>query len=713
MRTSGTGTGNDLHPPTEPALRRALVEEREIADALCRLGVALSKAPTVQARLERLLAVGCQLLHAEEGTLIWKQGRRRLRLSYPRLLGTEEVGGAAGLDGLLEGLFREEPSLCIDDLALEPELSERLAFILPAGDEGAATHRSAVVALLRTAGDAPVGALAFSHGAPRLHPPRARVLLEALGAQAVLALEGELRAEAEEQHREADRLQAVASERSRLLQLLREIPAGIAVLRGRDPVVTFANPTYCALVGRGDLVGRRAREALPHFEELGFGTLYDRVLKTGTSVSDSAFAVTTKRKRRPPAERFLSFTAQPLRSISGETDGVLVCTIDVTEQVLARRRLQAEGELAVHQQRWLEQVLDQVPFATLLIEPGSANVIFANRRAVEYDGSGLPRRSDVLSMARRHVCFDTHGKRIPTEQLPAMRAARGEALHGEELTWQTALGMRSVLATSAALPAAWGHPDTVLLAFTDVTELKRVQAELQQAVHVRDDFLTIASHELNTPLTPLRLQIERLRRVIPLDEKQARMVRAAERQVTRVSRLVAQLLDVSRIVHGKLDLRPERVELRELVEETLLTLSDEQQSRVQLVPGPPVVGAWDPFRLQQVVGNLVSNALKYGGTGPVEVRVEAQGGEAVLAVTDHGRGIAREHQSRIFERYERGDARPTDGGFGLGLWITREVVQASGGRIVLSSEPGRGSTFTVFLPDQTRAAAPNVSGSRR
>ncbi len=112
----------------------------------------------------------------------------------------------------------------------------------------------------------------------------------------------------------------------------------------------------------------------------------------------------------------------------------------------------------------------------------------------------------------------------------------------------------------------------------------------------------------------------------------------------------------------------------------------------------PVVGRWDPFRLDQIVTNLLSNAVKYGHGKPIEVKVEASGDVARLSVTDHGIGIAPSNQARIFGRFERAVSERHFGGFGLGLWIVRQIIESHGGAIRVSSEPGQGSTFTVELP---------------
>jgi signal transduction histidine kinase len=163
---------------------------------------------------------------------------------------------------------------------------------------------------------------------------------------------------------------------------------------------------------------------------------------------------------------------------------------------------------------------------------------------------------------------------------------------------------------------------------------------------------------------------------------------------------VSELLDISRIRLGRLELQPEPVELGELVRGVMEQLEEEPAwvaSEHTLHVEGPVTGRWDRSRMEQVVGNLLSNAVRYGQGKPVDVTVRARDGEAWLLVRDRGIGIEPEALKRIFERFERAASR-NFGGLGLGLYITRQIVEAHGGTISVESELGVGSTFTVKLP---------------
>jgi signal transduction histidine kinase len=242
----------------------------------------------------------------------------------------------------------------------------------------------------------------------------------------------------------------------------------------------------------------------------------------------------------------------------------------------------------------------------------------------------------------------------------------------------------------------------------DITDRKRIEAELLQAVRDRDDFLSIASHELRTPLTTLQLEVEGLARSAakttdgaPPGDRLLRSVDAIAVQTARLIRLVEELLDMSRLAGGQVRLQPTSVDLGALVKDIVLRFKsslDTAQCSVELDIEDRVVGAWDRLRIEQVASNLLSNAIKYGAGKPICIAVGRSGTDAVLAMRDLGIGVAPEHQTRIFRRFERAVSTENYGGFGLGLWISREITHAHGGSIHVDSSLGKGATFTVKLP---------------
>jgi PAS domain S-box-containing protein len=227
----------------------------------------------------------------------------------------------------------------------------------------------------------------------------------------------------------------------------------------------------------------------------------------------------------------------------------------------------------------------------------------------------------------------------------------------------------------------------------------------RQAVAVREDFLSIASHELKTPLTALQLSVQRLLRGTGTDgslgRSAASMLATVERSTRRLAQLVDDLLDISRIVSQKTAFEREDVDLFTVVPKVVSDAQDmlsKAGCSVTVIGDGDASGYWNRDRLRLVMNNLLSNAAKYGPGKPIELAVVPAKSSVQISVTDHGIGIAKEMQSRIFERFERAVSEREYGGFGLGLWIVKQIVEGFGGMVDVASEPGQGSTFTVILP---------------
>jgi PAS domain S-box-containing protein len=240
---------------------------------------------------------------------------------------------------------------------------------------------------------------------------------------------------------------------------------------------------------------------------------------------------------------------------------------------------------------------------------------------------------------------------------------------------------------------------------------QRVEArtsELKLAVKFRDDFLSIASHELKTPLTTLKLQAQLRKRTFGKDgiknftsEKFRRMFESDERQINRLTRLVDDMLDITRLGSGKLSLKKETVDLNALIEDILDRFQPQLMAAgcaLTFEETDRIIGLWDPYRIEQVFINLLTNATKYGSGKPVHVTISKDSQTARFVIRDEGRGISEDDIARIFEKFERATLANEVSGLGLGLYIVSQIIEAHGGKITVESNLNIGSTFIVELP---------------
>lgn len=238
--------------------------------------------------------------------------------------------------------------------------------------------------------------------------------------------------------------------------------------------------------------------------------------------------------------------------------------------------------------------------------------------------------------------------------------------------------------------------------------LKEIQQELEVSLQARDEFLSIASHELRTPLTALKLQSQSLHRKLEKGMRQEismerlkQMVGITDRQIGKLTHLVEDMLDLSRIQSGKLSFKFELTDLSEIVKDVLERMEDQLTAAgctvIKSIPSDLSANI-DRFRIEQVIINLLTNAMKYGKGSPVSVNLEDKGTELLLSVSDKGMGIAPENQEVIFNRFERAINANEISGLGLGLYITRQIVEGHKGRIWVESKLGEGSIFYVELP---------------
>lgn len=240
-------------------------------------------------------------------------------------------------------------------------------------------------------------------------------------------------------------------------------------------------------------------------------------------------------------------------------------------------------------------------------------------------------------------------------------------------------------------------------------DLERLVDELRAALATRDEFIAIAAHELRNPMTPIVGQVQLLMSRARREQVSPALLQGLQTLEVAVDHYVRRattLLEITRLNAGQVRLEPSRFDLSDLVRACLRKyeqLAARAGSTLDCDAAGPVDGTWDQLATEQVLDNLVSNAIRYGDGNPVRVELRSDAEWVEVRVIDRGIGVAPADRERIFQRFERASGAPRSGGFGIGLWLSSRLVQAQGGTLALHSEPGQGSTFIVRLPRDVTA----------
>jgi PAS domain S-box-containing protein len=489
------------------------------------------------------------------------------------------------------------------------------------------------------------------------------------------------------------------AQRTYLNDLFMQAPALIAIFSGPQHVFEFANFRYQQVMGHRPLVGKPLREALPGLLP-EVVEMFDVTSRIGQPQSAHELLIPMAYAHGRIEDKYWNFVLQPRRNREGLVDGVMLFAFEVTDQVLARHEAEASREEARGSAQKLQTITDTLPALVAYVD-SQERYRFANRAYESWFG-----------LKPEEVVGKTIREFIGEQSYARLKEPVHRALAGEHVRYEAELPIKDgppIHTQSSYLPErdAQGRVrGFVVLAF-DITERKRAEETVRNAVRLRDEFLSVASHELKTPLTPLSLKLQSLAREAeaqpnsPFVLKVRKDVEAGRRQIKRLADLIGDLLDVSRISSGKMKLQWEPVDFADAVRELTARLEPEAtraESRLIVQAPEALWGRSDRMRFEQVAENLLTNAIKYGAGKPIHLRLEASPERVTLTVQDQGIGIAPENQARIFERFERAVSERNYGGLGLGLYITRTIVEALGGTIRVQSEPHQGACFTVELP---------------
>jgi PAS domain S-box-containing protein len=483
-----------------------------------------------------------------------------------------------------------------------------------------------------------------------------------------------------------------------LATVLRSI-GDCVIVTDKEGRINFMNPPAQALTGydlseaKGEplerifrIIDQKTRR--PAFNPVG------RVLREGTILGLANHTVLIAKS----GEEFaIEDSAAPIKNSRGEVLGAVLAFRDISE------RYRAEQSLAMSRER-LDLATSAAQIGIWEWNISTSDVVWDENYRRQFDfPPGKLRGSQSETLAKLHaedqgrvmeIVHLSHVERRPYEAL--YRVVRNDG----QVAWIRATGVTQFDED--------GKPARMVGTVSDVTKFKEIETELRAAVAARDEFMSVASHELKTPLTSLKLQAQITARKLDgpdrgyvAPERIKQFSRQISAQVDRLIELIENMLDVSRLQAGKLPIVTGKVNLGDLVKEVAEQLRpalEKAGCEVTLEIDSSPVGNWDRNRIEQVVTNLLTNAMKYAKGTPITVRIAEAAGNAELSVKDQGMGIAHEHHEKIFGRFQRAISANEISGLGLGLFIVREILNAHGGRITVQSEVGKGADFRVVIP---------------
>lgn len=469
----------------------------------------------------------------------------------------------------------------------------------------------------------------------------------------------------------------------RFRRLVEEAPIAIALLRGKEMVVELANEVVLSIWGRdSSVIGKPLSQALPEIQNQEFLDILDKVYQTGKSFYGKEFKAILKHGDSM-RECYLNFVYQAVLGSDNKPDGIMVIASEVTEQVDSRKEIE---EIKTR----LEIALDASKLGSTEVEIATgkmkstdqfkANFGFLPEEDFQYSdlfAAMLPEYHDQIRKLVKQA-MDTNG--VYKAEYPVKR-------RDGSLRWIQAHGRPRY--------DEHGKANRMVGMTLDITEQKLFEQK-------KDDFLSIASHELKTPITSLRASLQLLDRIKdrPYDDTHARLIEQCNKSVVKMEKLVAELLNMSRLSQDNLKLEKSTFSLYRMLTMCCNHVRMEGKFELVIEGDKEIRLSADEHRIDQVVVNFVNNAVKYAPESKViKIKIEHLGNKAKLSVIDNGPGIKPELLPHIFDRYFRVDhSSKSYTGLGLGLYICSEIIRKHGGEIGVESVLGEGSTFWFTLP---------------
>lgn len=480
----------------------------------------------------------------------------------------------------------------------------------------------------------------------------------------------------------------LALSEARFKYLIQEAPVAIGILNGRDLVIDSANTKILEVWGKPRaIIGKPLHVALPELEGQPFLGILDEVCKTGIPFYAQEIGVMLEHDGELK-EMFFNVTYQPVADSSGSTADILVVAVDVTEQVNARKQVERS-------EQHFRYLADLVPAKISNALP-SGEVTFVNKQWLDYAGM------DFESMRDFGYHNMMHPEEIAAFQKGLEKAASSGVAHVSEMRFKNTDG-NYIWHLNIASPIL-DEEGKITMWVGSTTNIQTLKEEEQR----KSDFVSMLSHELKTPVTSIKGHVQLLIRALDKETPSALTTRLKpslsriDQLLVQLTRLISDMLDLTRIEADRMDLRKEPLLLDTLVAEVVedFKLSHQHLEFEVSLENNVKVNA-DKHKISEVLINLISNAIKYAPNSKVvSISLVNQGNEALVKIKDYGIGIDEKDQKKIFERFYRveGQNEAHYSGFGIGLYLVNSIIERHGGKIVLESSKGHGSTFTIHLP---------------
>jgi PAS domain S-box-containing protein len=526
-----------------------------------------------------------------------------------------------------------------------------------------------------------------------------------------------LRAELSGRRAELDEaVAALRASEARFRDVLEQAPVAVAVMEGPEHVYTLVSPRYADAPGGGrPLLGLPVRKAFPELESQEFPRLMDQVYETGEPYSAAERRVELDRDGDGVVEEyFFDVGYQPLRDADGKVYAVASVALDVTTQVRARQEVEAARRRAERAEQHLTRTFEQAPVGIAVLEGPEHVFTLANPPY-----RALVGERELLGRTIRQAFPELDGQGI--YELLDRVYGEGEPFFAEELRLvlryrpECEPEERVINFVYQPLRDDSGNVYALAVVVIDVTDQVRGRDMAEAANRAKAEFLANMSHELRTPLNAIAGYADLLLMGVrgPLTDSARADVERMRRSGQYLLSLINDILNFARIEAGQLHYQVETVPVGWLLGDLELLVAPQVALRGLTYtsaagPAPPAVRA-DAEKTRQILLNLVTNAIKFTEPGgQVRVSTGREGGRVCVRVADTGRGIAPEQHARIFDPFVQVDRHLTvesQQGVGLGLAISRDLARGMGGDLEVESEPGRGSTFTLWLPAADEAAS--------